>query len=305
MKIVQKVDQIYKPQNHQLLWGGVGFKPIQSVKLTFELEGGGRIQAAGFQILTHDGKIEFHTCISSQAGCKFGCEFCISGKRGFQRNLTVDEIVSQALFLREELATPSIDHIVYMGIGEPLDNAENVFLSIKKLTGVESTLRTTDVSIATIGLPKGFRALVESRIAFKSVWFSLHSAINRKRQLIIPSAKSFSVEELVNAAEGYARDTSQKVWVNYVLFKDLNSKNDDLLALQKLFHGRHECMRIFITLPNGGISQYEPASIDQVVAFRDSLRAFLPLMRIETFIAAGRDVQAGCGEFIFIPPTKK
>lgn len=280
-------------------WSRNGFRPVRDTKLTFRLDDESVIQAAAFELETRDGDIETHLCISSQAGCKFGCEFCVSGKNGFTRNLYSNEIIQQVVSLLKIVKRQSADHVVFMGIGEPLDNYVNVVVSIKELTDLGLT---KEVSLATIGVPHLLLRLSEESFRFKAVWLSLHAAMDDKRRLIMPISRKYSIKQLIDAAEQYVKVTGTRIWVNYMLLGNFNDGMEDLDQLQKLFNGKGSLFKLFITLPNGDVSQYSAPSQAEMVWFRDQLRNRLPNVRVENFIAAGKDVNAGCGEFVFVPP---
>ncbi len=165
-------------------------------------------------------------CISSQVGCPVGCIYCATGKMGLRRNLTAEEIVNQVLTLAKLESRPK--NIVFMGMGEPLLNFDNLVKSIKILNQMNIGHRR--ITVSTCGIVKGIYSLADSGLDTKLA-VSLGSGIEKKRKLLIPYSKTHSIEELLRALKYYREKTKRRVTVEYTLIKNLNDTLDDARAL--------------------------------------------------------------------------
>jgi 23S rRNA (adenine2503-C2)-methyltransferase len=297
MKTIQKCSFTY-PIDIRERWEGEVFQPLVDHKFSLLLFDGNVIEAGVFELLVH-GKREVHACISTQAGCKFGCAMCTSGKSGFLRNLTKREILSQIQILSDAVGVSVFDHVVFMGIGEPLDNYDNFVGSIGDLVNKEASY-IGRLSFATVGLPQRLLRLSQESIpAFRMLWISLHAPTDEKRAQIMPVDRAFSVLEILGAAEEFARRTPTEVWVNYMLFRGFNDGIDDAESLADLLVGTESIFSVMITEPNNDLPRYQGADVSDLKRFEEYLRFSGVKNRVARFIAAGKQVNAGCGEFIF------
>ena len=186
-------------------------------------------------------------CVSVQIGCPLGCTFCATGQGGFERNLTADEIVEQVLFWQRymgqhPLTRNRIDNVVFMGMGEPFLNTENVFAAIKQLNDEEGFgLASRRMSISTIGIPEGIGALA----AFNdqvNLAVSLHAPRQQQREILMPATKRYALAATMTAVRSYVARTNRKVFFEYTLLRDVNDDRRsaerlaDLLQGEKLFH---------------------------------------------------------------------
>lgn len=297
MNIVQKSSFTY-PSDLMDRWKDEVFQPLIDHKFRFSLIDGKTIEAGVFELLV-DGKREVHVCVSTQAGCKFGCVMCSSGKVGFSRNLTEDEILSQIRMLSESVGVQAFDHVVFMGIGEPLDNYENFVGSVSQLTSGDSVY-IGRLSFATVGLPdKLIRLSYEPIPAFRMLWISLHAPTDEKRIQIMPVDKAFKINEILNAAREFACHMSTEVWINYMLFRGFNDSYKDAKNLSDLLVDTEKSFSVMITEPNNNLPQYFGADVSDLKRFEQYLYSAGVRNRITRFIAAGKQVHAGCGEFVF------
>ena len=277
-------------------------QPLKDTKARIRLSDGVAIEAAAFELM-ESGTHQMHACVSTQAGCKFGCCFCESGKNGFKRDLSSQEIVQEIELLSRAVGKDRLDHVVYMGIGEPLDNFDNVVASIRTLTS--DAWYEGKISLATVGIPALLRRLGSERLPLRMIWVSLHAASSEKRARIMPVGRAVSVEDTVRAAQEFARATSTQTWINYMILRGFNNSEADAKALVALLANAAEELSVMLTIPNGKVEGYESGDMDDVRRFESVLRNLGMRNRIARFYAAGRSVQAGCGEFIFYPEASK
>lgn len=177
-------------------------------------------------------------CISSQIGCKMGCSFCASTKANFKRNLNASEIVSQ-IYLVENYMDKVINNIVYMGIGEPLDNYENVLDSIYILNDkLGKNLSQRSITLSTSGLADKIRRLADDDLSI-NLAISLHYPFDVQREEFMPVNKIFKIKELVDSCEYYFNKTGRRVSYEYVLIQDLNDTDRHIDKLYELFHKKN------------------------------------------------------------------
>jgi 23S rRNA (adenine2503-C2)-methyltransferase len=160
-------------------------------------------------------------CISSQIGCKFNCSFCSTGKMGFIRNLTTAEIVEQILFI-QNLKQNRITNVVYMGMGEPFDNFDNVIKSALILNSDNGlAIGARKITISTFGHIPGIRKYIDLDIRFRLA-ISLHNPFNNERNEIMPGNKQYALDDLFIILKEYTKVSNRKVVFEYILLKDIN-----------------------------------------------------------------------------------
>lgn len=274
------------------------YQPLADHKYTIVLNDGNIIQAGVFEIIQHDVR-EIHACVSSQVGCKFGCLMCSTAKMGFVRNITSEEILRQIELLAHQTAIEYFDRVMFMGMGEPLDNYANIIQSVRTTIQYQPA-NANKFSFATIGIPHKLRMLIaEGDNLFKSVWISLHAATDEKRTMLIPANRIYPIVNVLTEAKSLAIETATTVWINYMLYPGFNDSAADVNVLSSLLHGTEDIYKVMITMPNASFSRYCPASEDDLFCFEQRLRACGVANSIGRFIAAGQSIKAGCGEFIY------
>lgn len=202
-----------------------------TVKYLYELSDGNHIETVLMEY-----KHGFSLCISTQVGCKMGCEFCASTIAGFKRNLDVSEMLLQ-LYETERDSGKSISSIVLMGIGEPLDNYENTIKFLELLScekGTNMSLR--HVSLSTCGLVNRIKDLANLKFGL-TLSISLHSTDNKKRSEIMPINKKYNIEELISACRYYIKQTGRRISFEYALIDGLNDSNEQAQELATLLRG--------------------------------------------------------------------
>lgn len=180
--------------------------------------------ADGFEIESVVIPSRFHTtvCVSSQAGCRMGCSFCETGRRGFRRNLTADEIVEQ-VHAAKHVSKGDIRNVVFMGMGEPLDNVESVLGAIHRLTDPKGLrIARRHITVSTVGLPAGLRALAGGGLPGSNLAVSLNAPNDPIRTRIMPINQIWPMAELKAALLAYPIRPSRAFLIEYVLIKNLN-----------------------------------------------------------------------------------
>ena len=234
----------------------------------------------------------FTICVSSQIGCKMGCKFCASTGVKFARNLTSGEIVEQVLAVQRD-ENIKISNLVFMGIGEPLDNYDNVMNAIKILKNQKGiNMGARHISISTSGLvPKIYELADQNMQCTLSI--SLHSANNEKRSEMMPVNKRYNIEELIKACKYYIDKTNKRISFEYALAKDNNDNLDDAKELIKLLKGMlcHVNLIPINKIENG---KYAKSTNENIIKFRDYLneKGIVATIRREL----GSDIDAACGQ---------
>ncbi len=194
-------------------------------------------------------------CLSSQIGCGMGCVFCASGLGGVERNLSTDEIVEQALLLRNLLPPEeTITHIVVMGMGESLANLDNLVGALDRLCSAEEGLGISQrrVTISTVGLPaKMLKLAAIDRQYHLAV--SLHAPTARLRSALVPVSDSIGLDAVLEAADTYFAKTGRQVTYEYVLLSGVNDRPDDARALARLLSSRRSHVNLIPYNPVEGL----------------------------------------------------
>ena len=234
----------------------------------------------------------YSICISSQIGCKMGCKFCASTGIKFERSLEVWEIIQQILEIEKE-AKVKISNVVFMGIGEPLDNYNNVIKSIRIMNDYRAfNIGARHISISTSGLvPKIYDLANENLQCTLSI--SLHSANNAKRSGMMPINKKYPLEELMEACNYYINKTNKRISFEYALAKEENDNLADAEELVKLLKGMlaHVNLIPINKITNG---KYTKSTNENIIKFRDYLNSKEIVATIRREL--GADIEAACGQ---------
>ncbi len=230
-----------------------------------------------------------HTlCVSSQVGCKMGCLFCMTGKQGFQAQLTAGEIINQIASLPER---DLLTNVVYMGMGEPMDNIDQVLKSIEILTsewGYEWSPRRINVS--TIGVVPAMRRFIEECDAHLAI--SLHSPFNEERKQLMPIEQVYPAQEVVDTLREYDFGRQRRISFEYIMFKGLNDSPVHVKGLTKLLNGLRCRLNLirFHPIPD---SPLRGSSGETMRWFAGQLN----LKGLQTTIrrSRGEDIYAACG----------
>ncbi|ODN31192.1 23S rRNA (adenine(2503)-C(2))-methyltransferase RlmN [Fervidobacterium thailandense] len=203
----------------------------KTTKFLWELSDGKTIESV---LLFHPDRVT--ACISTQVGCPVKCVFCATGQSGYDRNLSAGEIVAQVLAM-ELHRKVNIGNIVFMGMGEPLLNYEEVVKSVRILHNPKGKgISMRRITISTVGIPEKIVQLAHDLPEVKLA-ISLHAPTNYKRDQLVPLNKKYSVEEIIHAVKEYQRITKNRVTFEYVLIREFNDFADDAEKLAELLRG--------------------------------------------------------------------
>ncbi|NLJ69537.1 MAG: 23S rRNA (adenine(2503)-C(2))-methyltransferase RlmN [Firmicutes bacterium] len=231
-------------------------------------------------------------CISSQVGCKMGCSFCATGSLGFVRGLTAGEIVDQVLQAALDVGSrPS--NVVYMGMGEPLDNYDELIRSIGILNapwGLNIGMR--QITVSTCGVVPGIRKLGREGLAL-TLAVSLHAADDDKRSRIMPIARAYPLARLMEALHEYVANTKRRITIEYALMAGFNDGRQDAQRLTDLLKGLLCHVNLIPVNPIPGGLQQKPES-SQVVRFENWLRQ--GGLEVSIRRERGADIEAACGQ---------
>lgn len=256
-------------------------------KYLFDVLDGNAIETVLMQY--HHGKT---VCVSSQIGCKMGCKFCASTGIKFVRDLTAGEIVEQILAVEQD-TNDRVSNIVFMGIGEPLDNYNNVIKAIRILNNQKGlNIGARHISVSTSGLVPKIYDLANENIQC-TLSISLHATTDEKRSSMMPVNNRYNIEELMKACKDYIKITNKRISFEYALAKDNNDNLDDAKQLVKLLRGMlcHVNLIPINKIENG---QYSKSTNENIIRFRDYLNdnGIVATIRREL----GSDIEAACGQ---------
>lgn len=249
-------------------------------------------------------------CVSSQVGCRLACNFCQTGKLGFFRNLKAGEIIGQFILANKLIAKENrkISHIVFMGMGEPLDNFNEVKIAVNLLTKPECFgLSPRRVTVSTSGIAPKIRDFSEHMRA--SLALSLHASRDDLRSELMPINKRYSLEELKQALFHYQNKTQEKITIEYILIKNKNCGIKEAKELVRFLHGLKAKINLIPFNSHPGM-EYQRPSEQEITSFQKYLsqRGYPAPVRY----SKGLDVSAACGQLaakhetmLKTPPKRK
>ena len=258
-----------------------------TIKYLFDLLDGNAIETVLMSY--HHG---FSICVSSQIGCKMGCKFCASTGIAFARSLSSGEIVEQILAVERD-ENIRISNVVFMGIGEPLDNYENVVNAIRIINNQKGiNIGARHISVSTSGLVPNIYRLAEENIQC-TLSISLHATTDKKRTEMMPVNNLYNIEELLKACKDYIAKTNRRVSFEYALAKDNNDNLEDAKRLVKLLHGMN-CHVNLIPINKIENGKFYKSSNENIIKFRDYLNDHGIVATIRREL--GSDIDAACGQ---------
>lgn len=232
-------------------------------------------------------------CLSSQAGCALGCRFCATGRMGLLRDLTVGEIVGQLIYVLEEHGREAVTNIVFMGMGEPLLNLENVVEAVRIVSAGDGlAISAKKVTVSTAGVSPKIRKLADHRLKARLA-VSLNAATQEKRARLMPVAETFELRGLMEAVKYYTDTTKSRVTFEYILFKGFNDTMEDVLALSRLISGIPCKINLIAYNPVSGL-EFERPSDERVDWFGRQLYPRAPAVTVRK--SRGTDIDAACGQ---------
>lgn len=261
-----------------------------TVKTAWKLYDGGIVES-----ILIPGNQKFTVCVSSQIGCQLGCKFCATGTLGFKRNLTSGEIFQQVTEAKKtaELEGFPLSNIVFMGMGEPLLNYDNVLRAIERLTAEDGlAMSPYRITVSTAGIPEKIRQLADDAVRF-NLAVSLHSAKEQVRSSLMPVNKAYPLSEVAESLKYFVEKTGTRPTFEYLLLKDVNDSLEDAKALA------HYCRQFPIKI---NLIEYNPV---EELGFqhspdkkRDEFVRFLEgcNMVVNVRHSKGKDIDAACGQ---------
>ncbi|MDQ2985033.1 MAG: 23S rRNA (adenine(2503)-C(2))-methyltransferase RlmN [Actinomycetota bacterium] len=253
-----------------------------TVKALFRTEDGHPVEAVLMRY--RDGRRSI--CVSSQSGCPLTCTFCATGQMRFRRNLTASEILDQALHFRR---MEPIDHAVFMGMGEPMLNLDEVLAATRRLPDLGVTHRRTTIS--TVGWMPGLRRFVDEVGEPIRLALSLHAAEPGLRSELMPVNDRYPLHEVVAECRRYFELRRRKVFVEYVMLAGVNDRVEQARALAELLDPKVFKVNLIPYNPTG---MFDGSSRKAIAAFESTLRrARIP---VTTRLTRGRDIDAACGQ---------
>jgi len=257
-------------------------------KIIFKLVDGVQVEAV---VIPSDGRTTL--CVSSQAGCRMGCMFCATGAGGFRRDLRPEEIVGQLFAVRHDLGQ-SIDNIVFMGMGEPLDNITNVVQSIRVMSDPRGyDIAPRHITVSTAGVPEGIRHLGDLGLPGLRMAISLNAANDELRSYLMPVNRQYPLTALKKALQSYPLKKREVFFIEYVLLKGVNDGPEHVAELVQFLEGIPA--RVNIIGYNSGIdSRFENPGTEACQRFCALIAEAGVFVRLRS--SRGHDIQAACGQ---------
>ena len=251
-----------------------------SARLLVALEDGQMVESV---LLPRDG-----LCVSSQVGCAVGCVFCMTGKSGLLRQLSSAEIVAQVALARRYR---KVKKVVFMGMGEPAHNLDNVLEAID-LLGTEGGIGHKNLVFSTVGDPRVFERLPRQQIK-PALALSLHTTNAELRQQLLPRAPRIDPEELMELGEAYARAVDYPIQYQWTLLKGINDSQEEMDGILRLFKGKFAVLNL---IPYNSLEadDYQRPDGDRIVQIVRYLHSRGVLTKVRN--SAGQDIDGGCGQ---------
>lgn len=262
-----------------------------SIKYLFRLQDGREIESVLMKHKDHN-----TLCLSSQVGCAMGCDFCMTAKMGFVRHLNTAEIIAQVLQVWQEIPeSETLRNVVFMGMGEPFHNYDNVVRSLKILVhGNGFSLSHRRITISTSGLvPKIIKFGQEAVQANLAI--SLNAVNNTVRTLLMPVNKAYNLERLIAACKEYPLKSQKRLTFEYILMDGVTDSQNDAKKLLRLLHGLKYKINLIPYNSSPG-SKYQPSRPTRIQQFQKYLldRGVVATLRI----SKGQDIQGACGQLL-------
>ena len=235
-----------------------------------------------------------HTvCLSSQAGCALDCHFCATGKMGLKRNLSTGEIVDQLIYVRKNTGQP-ITNVVFMGMGEPFHNYNNVLNASDIFHSPKGfNLASTRITISTAGLLPQINKFIKEKRRYRLA-ISLNASNNKVRTEIMPINKKWSINDLIKSGKEYSNQKKRLIMFEYVLLKGINDSEEDALELARLLQGI-PC-KINLIPYNEIEGKYQRPDETTITKFSEILHNYRDEYRVLVRWSKGQDIAAGCGQ---------
>ena len=270
------VSGIYSPQASEV-------SADKSVKYLFRTEDGKEFET----VYIPDNKRNT-VCVSTQSGCRMGCSFCVTARYGFRGNLTAGEIVNQIIALPQ---AAKVTHVVFMGMGEPMDNLENVLKACNIITAEWGiAISSRNVTVSTVGIMTGVDQFLKRSDC--NLTISLYSPFSEERSKKVPAEKQYPVQEIIDMMKNFPVRKKRRFSVAYIMVKDINDTDSHLEGLKEILRGSP--IRV-------NLLSYHPSSYDQNCSSSAERMQFFKHNLIISGISAsirksrGADISAACG----------
>ncbi len=259
--------------------------PDQAVKYLLRLADGQIIETVG---IPSDDRMT--VCVSSQVGCPMACDFCATGKGGFTRNLAGHEIVDQVLTVQQDFQR-RVSHIVFMGMGEPLLNTDNVLAAIRCLNQ-DVGISQRSITLSTVGIPGHIQRLAQQQLQV-TLAVSLHASNQTLRERLIPSAHHYPLKALLQECRDYVNLTGRRVSFEYVLLADVNDRPEHAVELAQAVGGFQSHVNLIPYNPINEADYQRPG--------RDRIQTFVKLLKqhhiaVSVRYSRGLEANAACGQ---------
>jgi 23S rRNA (adenine2503-C2)-methyltransferase len=266
-------------------------------KFLLALHDGALVETVLIPSIARDGTTRNAQCLSCQVGCAVGCTFCATGAQGFERNMTMGEILGQVLIVRTHLndlrpEQPKLRNLVFMGMGEPLLNLRELLRSLEMLNDKHGLcFSPRRISVSTCGLEKGLRELGDSGLAFLAV--SLHAPNQELREKIMPKAASWHLGDLLRVLSDYPLKTRERITFEYLLLGGVNDGPEHARELVRLLSHIKAKLNLIVYNPTPG-SPYTAPAPERALAFEKILweKGVTAVVRK----SKGLDINAACGQ---------
>ncbi|MBX7066936.1 MAG: 23S rRNA (adenine(2503)-C(2))-methyltransferase RlmN [Parachlamydiales bacterium] len=263
---------------------------LETIKYLWELPDQKRVESV--LIMSGDRRT---VCISCQVGCPARCAFCASGKEGLMRNLSPAEIVEQVLHINRSLKGKGerVSHLVFMGMGEPMENYDAVVKAIQIFNAEEGLgISQRRITVSTVGVVEGIHKLAKEELKVNLV-LSLHAPNQHIRKKIIPYARKYPFEEVIMAMEAYSRETKRDITYEYTLMEGINDRPQHAEELAQLLSGKQCTVNLIPYNPVDGLRLQRPKR-EAIEEFREILEQ----AGINTTwrYTKGKDIAAACGQ---------
>lgn len=280
-----------------------------TTKLLIKLQNGAFVEAVIMRYDTRLGKYggqprpggpRATLCVSSQVGCKMGCKFCATGSMGFKNNLSSGEIVEQ---LVHASCLAQIRNVVFMGMGEPLNNYIALVEAVRVMTGPPFQLSPKRITVSTVGITHAIKKF-HGDIPNVNLAVSLHAPVQDIRCQIMPAARAFPLEKLMDALQEYQKNSQQKIFIEYILLDGVNDEEQHARQLGQLLETFEVVVNLIPFNPIGTLSHFRTSSEQKVIKFQKILRE---TYNIRTTIRKqmGQDISGACGQLVVNIPDNR
>ena len=291
-KILAKKAYLFRPEIIKVQKSKDG-----TIKFLLRLEDGECVESVLIPSVAREGKGRMTQCLSTQVGCAMACTFCSTGDMGFTRNMTMGEIVGQVQAARAYLnddrpERPVIRNLVYMGMGEPLLNFENLMNSLRTLHNRKGlAFSSRRITVSTCGIKTGLLELGESNLAYLAV--SLHAPNQELREKLMPKAAQWHLDDLLNTLEAYPLTTRERMTLEYLIIGGVNDSQEHAKELIRVC-SRLKAKLNLIPYNNTPNSPFKAPTPQNLLAFEKTLWA----KKITAIIrkSKGQDIDAACGQ---------